>query len=290
MSVAETCWGIYRELEHSPGRVEDDAAIMGAVGEALGARGFTVELIPPEAAGAAVNAPGAKIFAMCERTGILDRLDVAAEDGATIVNRPRAVRRTRRHHMIECFARHGVPSPPSRVVPTDPTQPFPAAAVWIKRSGVHATQSDDVVYAATAAEWRDALERFAARGIPSAVVQRHVPGEPIKFYGVHSCRAGVSGAGWFEWFRHEGNEAEGPTVDTARLHATAFRAAAALELDIFGGDAILQPNGNAVIVDLNAWPSFARCRARAAQAIADHLAGCFQRPTARSRCVEPINQ
>ena len=33
MSPAKTCWGIYRESAHSPGRVDDDAAIMHRVGE-----------------------------------------------------------------------------------------------------------------------------------------------------------------------------------------------------------------------------------------------------------------
>jgi len=42
-----TCCGIYREPDHSPGRVEDDRAIMNSVGEALAARGFSVQLIMP---------------------------------------------------------------------------------------------------------------------------------------------------------------------------------------------------------------------------------------------------
>ena len=47
MTAAKTCWGIYRELAHSPGRIDDDGAIMKSVGEALAARGFSVELVPP---------------------------------------------------------------------------------------------------------------------------------------------------------------------------------------------------------------------------------------------------
>ena len=41
--------------------------------------------------------------------------------------------------------------------------------------------------------------------------------------------------------------------------------------------AIIQPDGEPKIVDINAWPSFARYRDRAAQAIADHLTERFQR-------------
>jgi hypothetical protein len=56
-----------------------------------------------------------------------------------------------------------------------------------------------------------------------------------------------------------------------------FGAAAALGLEIFGGDAVIQEDGRPMIVDMNAWPSYARYRERAAQAIADHLAERFVR-------------
>jgi hypothetical protein len=61
------------------------------------------------------------------------------------------------------------------------------------------------------------------------------------------------------------------------LRRAAFGAAAALGLEIFGGDAIIQPDGAPVIIDINAWPSYARYRDRAAQAIADLLTVRFQR-------------
>jgi len=61
------------------------------------------------------------------------------------------------------------------------------------------------------------------------------------------------------------------------LRRAAFGAAAALGLEIFGGDAIIRSDGEPVIVDINAWPSYARCRDRAAQAIADLLAERFER-------------
>jgi hypothetical protein len=69
----------------------------------------------------------------------------------------------------------------------------------------------------------------------------------------------------------------GYSFEAARLREVAFDAAAALGLEIFGGDAIVQANGQPMIIDLNAWPSYALYRDRAAQAIADHLAKCFRR-------------
>ena len=47
--------------------------------------------------------------------------------------------------------------------------------------------------------------------------------------------------------------------------------AAAVGLDIFGGDVIVSPAGELTLIDLNDWPSFAPCRERAAYAIADFI-------------------
>ena len=40
MNAAKSCWGIHREVAHSPGRIDDDGAILKSVGEALAERGL----------------------------------------------------------------------------------------------------------------------------------------------------------------------------------------------------------------------------------------------------------
>ena len=72
----------------------------------------------------------------------------------------------------------------SQVVATDASKLPPVSSVWIKRYDFHATQPDDVMYVASEDGWRMSLERFAGRGIPFVVVQEHVTGDLIKFYGV----------------------------------------------------------------------------------------------------------
>ena len=277
MSAERTCWGIYRESAHSPGRVEDDAAIIESVGAALAERGFSVELLASDAAAAALETPGANIFTMCERGEILDRLKEAARAGAVVVNSPDAIRNTYRHRTVELFARAGIPSPASHVLATDAGMPPPLACAWVKRYDFHATQADDVMYAASEKGWRVALERFAERGIPFVVAQEHVPGDLVKFYGVVCGAESPQGAVWFEWFYHRDKGMIGHAFEVRRLRDVAFRAAAALGLEIFGGDAIIQPGGAPMIIDLNAWPSYARYRHDAARAIATHLSERFRR-------------
>ena len=93
-TMAKTCRGIYRELDHSPGRVDDDRAIMNCVGEALTSRGFSVELVEVDAA---FDTRCANLFAMCERGTVLDRLTDAQNAGSVVVNSPNAIRNTYRH-------------------------------------------------------------------------------------------------------------------------------------------------------------------------------------------------
>jgi hypothetical protein len=268
-----TCWGIYRESAHSPGRIDDDRAILERVGAAMVARGFRVELVAPEVE---FDTDFANVFAMCERGPILDRLRNAEKTGAIIVNSPDAIRNSYRHRMVEIFARHGVSAPASQIVASDARTPRPPKGVWVKRYDFHATEPHDVIYAATEEGWREALHGFAERGIPYVVAQEHVPGDLVKFYGVRDAMAPAE-ANWFEWFYHRDKGMLGYSFEALDLRRAAFGAAAALGLEIFGGDAIIQADGEPVIVDINAWPSYARYRDHAAQAIADLLTERFQR-------------
>jgi hypothetical protein len=273
MNAARTCWGIYRELAHSPGRIDADRAILQSVGTALAARGFDVELVTPDAE---FDTHFANIFVMCERGPILDRLSNAEKAGSIVVNSPDAIRNTYRHRMVELFARHQISAPASRLVASDVNNPPPPSGVWVKRYDFHATEARDVMYAASEEGWREALHGFARRGIPFVVAQEHVSGDLVKFYGVRNAMAPLD-ANWFEWFYHRDKGMLGYSFEALNLRRAAFAAAAALGLEIFGGDAIIQANGEPMIVDVNAWPSYALYRDRAAEAIADFLAVRFQR-------------
>jgi len=273
MCAARTCLGIYRELAHSPGRVEADRAILQSVAAAMVARGFDVELIAPDAE---FDLDFARIFVMCERSPILDHLRNAEKTGTIIVNSPDAIRNTHRHRMIELLARHGVSAPASRIVASDASMPRPPRGVWVKRYDFHATDAQDVMFTASEAEWQEALHGFAKRGIPYVIAQEHVAGDLVKFYGVRNSTAPID-ANWFEWFYDYTKGVMGYSFEILVLRQAAFGAAAALGLEIFGGDAVIRADGEPVIIDINAWPSYARARGHAAQAIASLLTERFQR-------------
>jgi hypothetical protein len=55
------------------------------------------------------------------------------------------------------------------------------------------------------------------------------------------------------------------------MRRLAAGAAAALELEVFGGDCVRDRENNLWLIDLNDWPSYAPCRFEAAAAIAAYL-------------------
>jgi len=252
-----TLVGVFREPEFSPGRVEDDAAILECTRDALAERGVamvlgSVDLLagtPPEA-----------VLAMCQSDRSLAVLDRAAAV-TTVINHPSAIRGCYRHETVRRLADTAAPFPPTRLVATATTADVPdAAPCWVKRGDVHAMMADDVVFAERAADVHAALADFSARGIPRAALQSHIEGVVVKFYGVIDGR-------FFRCFA-QGTEipASLPTLwEAARSGATA------LGLEVFGGDLVVTGDGRPMLVDINDWPSFARCRDEAADAIASYV-------------------
>jgi len=273
--VRGVCWGIFREHAHSPGREYDDTEILRLTGKHLEAEGFEVVMKSPDELTAVPDARPRFVFLMCERVGVLGLLRNWETSGVPHVNRPLAVLNTYRSRMIAQFEEAAVGFVPSRLVPTSgpaPTPDGPArAGVWVKRGDVHNTQEGDVVFAPDRALLAQALAGLAARGIRRAVLQPNVEGDLVKFYGVGAGVGADGGPPWFRWFYHKGQTVAGHPLDPVRLARLARQAAAALGLEVYGGDAIATPGGDLVLLDLNAWPSFALYRDEAAAAIAAHL-------------------
>jgi hypothetical protein len=265
---------VFREQAHSPGRECDDAEILRLAGKHLEARGFEVTLKSPEELTGSPEPRPDGVFLMCERQEVLAHLTRWEASGVPHVNSPRAVLNTYRDRMIECFRLAQVPFIDSRLVSTEGAPPARALPVWVKRADVHNTQEGDVVQALSRGAVADALAGLAARGIRQAVLQPHIEGDLVKFYGI----GGVGAApGWFRWFYHKDQTVAGHPLDPARLEAMAGAAGTALGLEVYGGDAIATADGGLVLLDLNAWPSFALYRDEAAPAIAGYLAARFAR-------------
>jgi hypothetical protein len=263
-------WGVFRERTHSPGRESDDTEILRLTGKQLEARGHQVVLKTADELGVPDQVPPDFVFLMCETHEPLRQLAAWEARGIPHVNPINAVLDTYRDRMIARFEAAHVAFVPSRLVDTSGPAPSVATPLWVKRADVHNTREGDVVHVADAGALAPALAALAARGIARAVLQPHVSGDLVKFYGVGVApRDGEPP--WFRWFHHADQKLAGYPVDEPRLARLAGQAAAALGLEVYGGDVIVTEGGRLTLLDLNAWPSFARVREDAAPAIAAHL-------------------
>jgi len=264
------CWGIFRERAHSPGREGDDGEILRLTAKHLEAVGFQVSLKSPEEVMGPVDGRPRCVFLMCEGLAVLRQLEAWRASGVRQVNSPSAVLNTYRERMIGQFQEANVPFIESRVVSTT-SRPDGSLPVWVKRADVHNTQDGDVAFAATGEAVQSALAGLAARGIPRAVLQPHIEGDLIKFYGIGPGGGPHREPAWFRCFYHKDQRVAGHPFDPRRLARLVRQAAGALGLEVYGGDAIATPAGDLVLLDLNAWPSFALYRDEAAATIAGYL-------------------
>ena len=263
--------GIFREAEHSPDRVVDDELILKAVADKLSDmdKGQVRVIFPAELI--TIDQCPNVIFNMAEEKPVLERLAEFEQQGVRVVNSVQGVRNTFRKEMTAML--NGVSFVPDTVICSTSNPPRgDDCSVWVKRGDYHAIEKDDVVFAATDRDLANILRCFEKRGIDTVVIQRHIPGDLIKFYGVREPDHGVSGfTRWFHWFYHRDQDLKNYPFDTKELQSKCEQAADILSLEIFGGDAIITDCGDIFIIDVNAWPSFALFRDTAARYIAEHI-------------------
>lgn len=260
---------VYRAERFSPNSADRDRAIIDAVGSLLASRGSSVEGISEDGL---TDEYAADIYLSMARTpralGILRQREA---EGCTVVNRPDGVAACRRSNIDRLMRSHGLPAAPLSGT----------CGYWLKRGDEAAQGRDDVVFARNETEKDEALRRFKARGVADVVVTAHVRGDVVKFYG-------VLGTGFFRTFHADINfskfgdeavngEARHYAFDTKRLHGDAERLAALVGVDVYGGDCIVREDGTYAVIDFNDWPSFARCREEAAEAIAARVNNIIKR-------------
>ena len=210
---------------------------------------------------------------MCQGRTASEMLAAIEMGEVRVVNGGASVLRCHRRLLVENLVKANIPFPTTLITRTsgDDVAGIPIDRlttdhdpIWVKRGDVHAERPEDVVVTDRDG-LQDALAAFAGRGIGWAALQVHVPGPILKFYGVADGR-------FFRWYAADGSIVP---VDEDRLRDTAFAAAKALGLEIFGGDVALPAPDQPVIIDVNDWPSFARFRSEAAAAIAGYIHDSF---------------
>ncbi len=244
---------------------------MAAVAKCLEQHDCRVTLQEEETFSAAAVSRADAVFSMARSTPVLEELDTLP---VPVLNPPAGLRHARRSWLTQLFADNAVPQPLSRVARVAEAFPDVVYPCWLKRGDACAQSSDDVRYVTDRRQLEQAWRSFRQRGIEEVVVQAHVEGDLVKFYG-------VEGTGFFHYyyptagngFSKFGLEringvASKYAFDVRRLAAESDRASRLLNLPVYGGDCIVRPDGRFYIIDFNDWPSFSCCREAASAAIA----------------------
>lgn len=259
---------ILRAGVYSPNHIGNDAAILSMVADQLRKRGCTVTIYNEDqlVSGAVKEHI---IINMCREQASIDALQHAEEQGYLVINSGFAIENCIRERLTRILVGSNLPFPESKIVDTntaviDMLENAGITRCWIKRADFHLQHKEDVSYARTAAEAQELVQEYFLRGISRAVIQRHIDGELIQFYG-------IAGSTFFYWYfpMHDGRPQSGERTSLeTTLRNTATHAATELGLTIYGGEFILAPDGTLSLIDINDWPSFAPCRPEAATAIA----------------------
>ena len=267
---------IQRAACYSPNSEEKDLAILQEVGcffddvniidEGDFVENFSTynQLISAESVGS-VNAYY-QIISMARSPKALDCLEQLEQRGMRVLNSSVGVRACQRSNVEKVMRENHLPLPPDEG----------DDGYWVKRADAAAQSKEDVCFCHDWAEVEKIKSTFVQRGITDVVAQAHVKGDVVKFYG-------VEGTGFFRYY-YSGDDTETKFGDEERngkpqyypfsssdLQTDAEKLACLLQTPIYGGDAIIQEDGNYVIIDFNDFPSFSKCRKEAAKAIFERV-------------------
>lgn len=278
--------GVCRGEEFSPNCVDKDAAVMCAVKGNLESLGAEVHLISETdlgknaetLAGLSGCAGVDAFFSMARSSSALDALRLMEQSGSVVVNHSNGVESCVRRKMVEMFSAGRISYPESRIIEKgNPMADGMTYPCWLKRGDGCAQCKEDTCYVHDEEEAEMLLEEFWQRGISSVIVNEHLHGDLIKFYGVQDSE-------FFFWlypskcshhskfgFEAINGEVKGIAFDVDALKREADKAAGILGVSVYGGDCIIAEDGSFKIIDFNDWPSFAPCREEAAFQIAKSI-------------------
>lgn len=277
--------GIMRAGAYSPNHIGNDTAIFNIVADQLRKRGILVNVYSEEQL-LAGKVTEDIIVNMCREPASIKLLQEMEDAGRLVINSGYGIDNCTRERMTRILIGNGIPYPESLIVDTDEriTDKLKRLNIdrcWVKRGEIHAKHKEDVTYTRHPQETQEVVQEYFLRGIKRGVINRHIDGDLIKFYG-------VANTPFFHFFypfdtqlSNENMAINGKpqmyAFDKAEFEATCRRAAEVMGVIIFGGDAIVDKTGHFTIIDFNDWPSFAPCRQQAGTHIAKAILAAIKK-------------
>lgn len=268
--------GVLRAGAYSPNHVGNDAAIFHAVADKLRRRGCQINIYTEEQF-CSRDITEEIVLDMCRTPRAIAKLQALEDQGRLVINSGYGIENCIREPMTRLLIGAGIPHPRSLIVDTNQDvisliRQAGYKSAWVKRGESHTQHREDISYCRHAEEVQETLHEYYMRDIRRAVINEHLEGDLVKFYG-------IAGSRFFYWFnpymgpenRHISADVKGHTqhipFDAEQLHTLAEKAAGVIGITIYGGDCIIAADGSIRIIDFNDWPSFAPIRREGATAI-----------------------
>ncbi len=214
------------------------------------------------------------IFHMSRTATTLEKLAKCETKGLYVTNPVNGVKNCSRKKCLELFDKNNIKQPPYMHTTSGENISIRLPG-WLKKSEGWSCNADDVQFITSTEEYKKAIVTLAAKGCNETILCEHITGDIVKFYG-------IQGEDFFRWHYPDpattkfglekiNGAPQRHKFDTTQLRDTAFRAAKALNIKIFGGDCIITAKGEIYIIDLNDFPSFSAYRDEAAKKIATSI-------------------
>lgn len=256
--------GIRRQANYSPNHVENDTLLLIKISSELERLGAEVKIYEEKGLEAdSIREP--VIFSMAQGIRAGRILEELSRKGRFIINHPQSVLNCHRTNFLNSLQNNNIPVPKYFVVDVRyPEQinfsELGTKKIWIKRGDLHAIHREDVTLCYSEEEKNFILKEFERRKIKKAVLQEHIRGDVIKFYAVRN-------SDFFHWYYLNGEYHT--DFNEEDLKNFADKAADLLDIDVFGGDAVIKEDSSITFIDINDWPSFAPVRDKASKYIAE---------------------
>lgn len=260
---------IARAKHFSPNSQERDAAILQAVAQCLQQAGHRTLIVSEEHLPHSSSSFRA-VLSMARSASALHRLSEWHSQGLPVLNSPSALLRNTRSHLDALCVQAGAVLPTlANTTDLALIETHIGYPLWLKRGDTAAQSPKDVQHVTSRQELQAALPHFSA--FSDFTLTAHAEGNLLKFYGVEGTsffHAAPPSYSKFGLEAHNTSNKEIPIV-LPRLKVLANHVAQASGLTIYGGDAVVRPNGSIALIDFNDWPSFSSCLPAAAQAIVE---------------------
>ena len=198
--------------------------------------------------------PQQHVFTMMRSKAAIRNLQLLETRGVIAVNSAFGIENCTREKMTTLLLENRIPHPDSLILNTQEriselNFPDGFEPCWAKRADFHAIHREDVTYVRTIDELRNVIAEYALRGIDRVVVNKHLKGDLVKFYG-------VAGTDFFYWFYpQEGSHSKfgleaingmpsGIPFSVDDLREICNMASKVLNVHVYGGYCIFSPEGD----------------------------------------------